>query len=187
MMHAPKKKLDFANPPVEEVMLGVLFKPLDRFFAPHLGEIWQEFKEFGFVHTTAQGAIPPMIESFSDQIPEPQVQISKVPDFHRILFIHEDGNQILQIQRDRFTFNWRKIEEGQKYPGFSSIFASFEDFYIRFRENLKNQEIGEIAPLQYELGYINQLRQGDGWDTLGDIGKIYLMFVKSHFGQKLSL
>ena len=86
MMNAPKKKLDFAKPPVEEVMLGVLFKPLDRFFAPHLGEIWQEFKEFGFVHTTAQGAIPPMIESFSDQIPEPQVQISNVPDFHRILF-----------------------------------------------------------------------------------------------------
>ena len=178
-MDAPKKKLDFARPPVEEVMLGVLFKPLERFFAPHLGEIWREFKKFGFVHTTAQGAVPPAIEQFSNQIPEPQVQISNVPDFHRILFIHETGNQILQIQQDRFMFNWRKIEEGQEYPGFSSIFASFEDFCTRFKENLKNQGIGEITPLQYELSYINQLRHGDGWDTLGDLGKIYQMFVDS--------
>ena len=155
------------------------FSLLIGFSAPHLGEIWQEFKEFGFIYTTTHESIPPVIEPFSGQIPEPQVQISNVPDFHRILFIHEDGNQILQVQRDRFTFNWRKIEEEQKYPGFSSIFASFENFYTRFRENLKNQEIGEIVPLQYELGYINQLRHGDGWDTLGDIGKIYLMFVNS--------
>ena len=178
-MDAPKKKLDFARPPVEEVVLSVLFKPLDRFLAPHLGEIWQEFKKSGFMHTTVQGPVPPTIESFSDQIPEPHVQISNVPDFHRILFIHESGNQILQVQQDRFTFNWRRIEEGQKYPGFSTIFASFEDFYTRFRENLKNQEIGEITPLQYELSYTNQLIHGDGWDTLGDMGKIYQFFVDS--------
>lgn len=179
MMNALKKKLDFAKPPVEEVILGVLFKPLDRFFAPHLGEIWQEFKELGFVHTTAQGAIPPTIESFSDQIPEPHVQISNVPDFGRLLFIHENEDRILQIQRDRFTFNWRKIEGGQKYPGFSAIFTMFEDFCTRFRDNLQHQGIGDIIPLQYELGYINQLLRGDGWNTLGDIGKIYQMFADS--------
>ena len=173
------KKLDFARPPVEEVMLSILFQPLDRFFAPHLGEIWQEFKKSGFVHTSAQGAVPPAIESFSNQIPEPQVRISNVPDFDRILFIHESGDRILQVQRDRFTFNWRKIEEGQRYPGFSTIFAGFKDFYTRFRENLNNQGIGEIIPLQYELSYINQLMHGDGWDTLGDIGKIYQMFADS--------
>ena len=174
-----EKKLDFAKPPVEEVMLSILFEPLDRFFAPHLGEIWREFKNSGFFYTTAQGTIPPSIESFSGQIPEPQVHISNVPDFGRILFIHESGDQILQIQRDRFTFNWRKIEEGQNYPGFSTIFTSFEDFCTCFRENLKIQGIGEINPLQYELSYINQLMQGDGWNTLNDIGKIYQMFVDS--------
>ncbi len=176
-MDVPKKKLDFARPPVDEVVLSVLFKPLDRFLAPHLGEIWQEFKKSGFVYTTAQGPVPPAIESFSDQIPEPHVHISNVPDFDRILFIHEGEDQILQVQRDRFTFNWRKIEGGQRYPGFSDIFASFEDFYTCFRESLKNQGIGEITPLQYELSYINQLLHGDGWNTLDDIARIYNMFA----------
>ena len=178
-MEIPEKKLDFARPPVEEVMLGILFEPLDQFFAPYLGDIWQVFKEFGFIHTTAQGAVPPVIEQFSNQIPQPQVRISNVPDFDRILFIHESGDRILQVQRDRFMFNWRRIEEGQKYPGFSTIFTMFEDFYTRFKVKLKHQEIGDIIPLQYELGYINQLVHGDGWDTLGDIGKIYQMFVDS--------
>ena len=179
MMDAPKKKLDFAKPPVEEVMLSILFQPLDRFFAPHLGEIWQEFKKFGFVDTSAQGAVAPAIESFSNQMPEPQVHISNIPDFHRVLFIHKNKDQILQIQRDRFTFNWRKIEGGPRYPGFSDIFARFEDFYTCFTKSLKNQGIGEITPLQYELSYINQIRQGNGWNTLSDVGKIYQIFVDS--------
>ena len=176
-METSEKELDFARPPVEEVMLGILFKPLDQFLAPHLGEIWQVFKEFGFVNTTTQGTVPPVIEQFSNQIPQPQVRVSNVPDFDRILFIHESGSLILQVQRDRFMFNWRRIEEGQKYPGFSTIFTMFEDFYTRFKVKLKHQEIGDIIPLQYELGYINQLLRGDGWNTLGDIGKIYQMFA----------
>lgn len=38
-------------------------------------------------------------------------------------------------------------------------------------------EIGEVTPFQYELTYIDQLRQGNGWDRLNDIGKIYNLFV----------
>jgi len=178
-MDAPKKELDFARPPVNEVVLSVVFEPLDRFLAPHLGEIWQEFKRFGFVYTKVQGAVPPAIESFSDQISGPHVRINNVPNFDRILFIHESGDQILQVQRDRFTFNWRKIEDGQRYPGFSTIFAKFEEFYTRFREILKNQEIGEIIPLQYELSYINQLLRGNSWNTLDALGQVYNMFVDS--------
>ena len=178
-METSEKKLDFERPPVEEVMLSILFQPLDQFLAPHLGEIWREFKKYGFVYTSAHGSVAPAIESFSNQIPQPQVHISNIPDFQRILFTHESGGQILQVQRDRFTFNWRKIEGGQKYPGFLDILTSFEDFYTCFRESLKNEGIGEIIPLQYELSYINQLLHGESWNTLGEIGQIYNIFVDS--------
>ena len=178
-METREKELDFLNPPVREVVLSILFKPLDQFLAPHLGEIWQEFKKFGFVDTTVQAPIPATVESFSDQIPETHVRISNIPDFDRILFIHENGEEILQVQRDRFTFNWREIKDGQRYPGLSVIFTKFKDFYTHFRKNLKNQGIGEIILLQYELGYINRFRHEDGWNTLGDIGKIFNIFVDS--------
>ena len=53
-MDTPKKELDFAKPPVEEVVLSILFKSLDGLLAPHLGEIWREFKKNGFIHIMEQ-------------------------------------------------------------------------------------------------------------------------------------
>ena len=176
-MDVSRKKLDFARPPVDEVVLSVLFQSLDSLLAPHLGQIWQEFKEDGFVNIEEQSTVSPIVEEFPSRIHEPQLRVLRAPDLARIWFIHEDGSQILQVQRDRFTFNWRKIDLNQQYPGFSSICDKFEGFYDRFCQIIKDMNIGEVTPLQYELTYIDQLRQGDGWDRLDEIGEIYNMFV----------
>ena len=178
-MEVSEKKLDFDRPPVDEVVLSVLFKPLDKFVAPHLGEIWQEFKKDGFVYIMEQPPVPPAVEKFPNSIEEPQLHIGNLPDLARIWFLHEDDSQIIQVQRDRFMFNWRKTESAQSYPGFSAIFEKFERFYNRFGKIIKNMEVGVIAPLQYELTYIDQLFRGSGWETLDDIGKIYNLFIHS--------
>lgn len=177
-MDTRKKKLDFVKPPVEEVVLSILFQSLDRLLAPHLGEIWQEFKKDGFTRVMEQPPVMPTMETFPNPSQGAQFHIN-VPDLPRIWFIHENDSQILQVQRDRFTFNWRKTKSGQKYPGFSAIFDSFEGFYNRFYQTIKNMDIGLLTPVQYELTYIDQLPQGVGWNTLDDIGKIYNPFVDS--------
>ena len=175
-MDTPQKKLDFARPPVDEVVLSVLFGHLDSFLAPHLGEIWKEFKQDGFVNITEHPPVIPVVEEFPNPIKNPEWRIN-VPDLARIWFIHEDDSQIIQVQRDRFTFNWRKPKSNQNYPGFSTILERFEEFYNRFGNIVKNMEVGAITPLQYELTYIDQLFQGEGWNTLDGIGKIYNLFV----------
>lgn len=175
-MDAPKKRLDFVRPPVDEVVLSVLFQSLDKLLAPHLGEIWQEFKKDGFIHIMEQPPVMPTVETFPNPSRGSQLHIN-MPDLPRIWFIHEDDSQILQVQRDRFTFNWRKTEPDQQYPGFSAICDNFAGFYNRFYQIMRNMGIGEIIPLQYELTYIDQLRQGDGWNTLDELSKIYNMFV----------
>ena len=178
-MDAPKKKLDFVKPPVDEVVLSVLFKPLNGLLAPHLGEIWQEFKPDGFLHLAEQPPVPSVVEQFPNSIQEAQLHISNVPDLARIWFISEDDSEIIQVQRNRFTFNWRKTDEEQGYPGFSTIFEKFEKFYNRFCLIIKNLQIGSVTPLQYELTYIDQLFCGDGWNTLNDMGQIYTMLADS--------
>lgn len=177
-MDALKKNLNFAKPPVEEVVLSVLFESLDTLLAPHLGEIWQEFKKDGFMDIVEHQQVPPVVERFPNPSRGNQFQIN-VPDLPRIWFIHTDDNQVIQVQRDRFTYNWRKTKPSQEYPGFSSICDKFEDCYNRFCQIMTNINIGEVKPLQYELTYIDQLRQGDGWDTLNEIGNIYNIFVDS--------
>ncbi len=176
-MNTPKKKLDFAKPPIDEVVLSVLFAPLDKLLAPHLGEIWQKFKQEGFVHLSEHPPVPPAVERFPNPLQEAQFQIRTTPELARIWFIGEDNREIVQIQRDRFTFNWRKTEEDQSYPGFSIIFKKFENFYNRFRQETEALQIGPIMPLQYELTYIDQVFQGDGWHTLDDMWQIYTIIV----------
>lgn len=176
-METLQGKLDFERPPVDEVVLNVLFHSLDNLLAPHLGQIWQEFKEDGFVQIEEQPPVNPIVEDFSGRIPEPELQILRAPELARIWFTCEDRSQILQVQRDRFTFNWCKTPSNQKYPGFSSICDKFESFYNRFCKIMKDMEIGEVTPFQYELTYIDQLKQGNGWNTLNDIGKIYNLFI----------
>ena len=177
-MDTLQRKLDFARPPVEEVVLSVLFNPLDRLLAPHLGEIWQEFKRDGFAHIVEQPPVVPAVE-MPVSVQEAQLRIGYVPPLARIWFVHETDSEIIQVQRDRFTFNWRKTEPHPVYPGFTAICGKFEDFYSRFGQIVKNMQIGEVTPLQYELTHINQLRHGEGWNTLDDIGKIYTLFSSS--------
>ena len=176
-MDTPQKKLDFARPPVGEVVLSVHFEQLNRLLTPYLGEIWQEFKKVGFVRIIEQPPVRPAVERFPTKIGETKTHIGDAPIGPRIWFIRDRDNKVIQTQRDRFTFNWRKSETNPVYPGFSAILGDFEEFYKCFRQTLEKQEIGDITPLQYELSYIDQLFSGDGWGSLDDVGKIYNFFV----------
>ena len=178
-MESVHNELEFARPPVDEVVFSVLFKSLDMLLAPHLGTIWQEFKKEGFLEVVEQPPVMPTIENLSRSNQDPELQLSNVPNFSRIWFIHEQQYHIIQVQRDRFTFNWRKIEPDQKYPGFTAIFERFAKLYSRFQEIVRSMEVGEVVPLQYELTYIDQLLRGDGWNTLNDVGEVYKLFNKS--------
>ena len=177
-MDISRKKLDFARPPVEEVVLSVLFQSLDKLLAPHLGEIWQEFKKDGFMRIMEQPPVLSPVEIFPNASQAAPSHIN-IPLLPRTWFIHANGSQILQVQRDRFTFNWRKTESDPKYPGFSYIFERFEGFYNCFKRIIEALKVGEVTPSQYELTYIDQLFRGDGWNTLDDIGKIYKPFLDS--------
>ena len=176
-MDTSQKKLDFALPPVDEVVLSVLFGSLDKFLAPHLGQIWNEFKQDGFVSVAEHPPVPSVVETFPNPVQGPQLRINNLPNLARVWFIHQNDSKIIQVQRDRFMFNWRKTESSLSYPGFSTIFEEFEGSYNRFKGILKDLGISEVTPLQYELTYIDQLFRGNGWDNLDDIGKIYNLFI----------
>ena len=172
-METTKKQFDRE---INEVVLSIHFEALDRLLTPHLGEIWREFKDDGFTKITEHTPVLPAVEPSESPRREAQFHIN-VPDLPRVWFTHNNDNQILQVQRDRFTFNWRKTDSNQEYLGYSSIFEIFEGFYDRFRRIIRDMEIGLLTPLNYELSYIYQFPQGNRWNTLDDIGKISGLFV----------
>jgi len=91
--------------------------------------------------------------------------------------LHTDGNGIIQVQRDRFLHNWRKVRPGDQYPRYHNVIQMFKDRLSRFQAFLDDRKLGTVVPTQYEMTYVNHIPKGDGWETINDIGKVFPDFA----------
>jgi hypothetical protein len=96
-----------------------------------------------------------------------------VPPLPRNWFIHKDERGIIQVQRDRFLHNWRKLTDTDEYPRYHSVIGMFRERFSVFEEFLQENGLGGIDPLQYEMTYVNHVPQGSGWDSLADVGAVF--------------
>ena len=168
----PADLVDFDSPPVTEVVIGVQFNSLERFLSPHLGVVWNEFKEeFPFVEEHPY--LPPTFETFGTpaafMIPNLNFQIVTRPEMLRVHFINQQKTQLLQIQRDQFLHNWRKVGSGDNYPRFERMLETFQSGFRKFTDVISREELGPIVPNQCEVSYFNQIPIPDGvtiWSQL---------------------
>jgi uncharacterized protein (TIGR04255 family) len=162
----------YDQPPITEVACSVMFPSLEGLLTTHIGLLWQRFQP---EYPSCDDVVPiaPRIEIFNDQSVEPQLKLSNIPPLPRVWFVNQDGTRIIQIQRDRFIHNWRKIGAESEYPRYGSLIRAFQDHLTNFDDFLMEAELGRVQPLQYELTYVNQIPQGQAWLTLEDIGKVF--------------
>lgn len=162
---------EYEKPPLTEVVCGITFKSLDRLTASHIGILWGEYQpDYPKVEEYPPLASP--IEIFQGQEMRPEIEFSNVPPLPREMFISVDGDFVIQVQRDRYIFNWRRFSESGIYPRYPSIIDKFESNYAVFRNLMAK---GHIEPelIQYELTYNNHIVQGDLWEEPGDLGNIF--------------
>lgn len=163
----------FEKPPVGEVVCGIQFKPLDGLVAAHFGQLWECYKSDGYSRATDESILAPQIESFE---PEPQ-DVSQQLSFLPRVWLHKgDGTAILQVQHDRFLHNWKKSSDQTRYPRYHYIKELFKQRLDTFESFLRENAIGQIQPIQYEITYVNHIIQGEGWDNIEDIGNILPSF-----------
>ncbi len=165
---------EYENPPLTEVVCGITFQNLEQFIAPHFGLLWQQFQpDFPRVEE-----VPPLassIEIFEGQTLQGKLEFSGIPPLPRELFVSEDENNVIQIQRDRFAHNWRKLHNENEYPRYANVIKSFQERFSVFENFIKEAGM-QITPLQYELTYVNQIPEGDLWNTVSDIKNIFPKF-----------
>jgi uncharacterized protein (TIGR04255 family) len=154
----------YDNPPIVELVCGVHFQYLDRLKAPHYGLLWEKFREKGFIETQE---VPPLSPSSGS------LQLSDVPPLPRVMFQTESGEKLIQVQRDRFLVNWRRMSEEQDYPRFENVFEAFLEHAEKFKDFLSSNGLGSIEPLEYELTYSNQLFEGEDWENISNIGELF--------------
>jgi uncharacterized protein (TIGR04255 family) len=176
MLHGSKDLPNFDAPPVVETVLSVQFEPLPLLQTAHLGILWNEYRS-SFPKTEERPPLDPVIEQF----PEPQrvrmglkLQAFENPPVPRLWFANLQGNEMIQVQNDRFIKNWRKEGDGEQYPRYEkTIRPKFDRDYRIFLAFLEMNQLGTPRVNQCEVTYVNHILAGEGWEHFSELEKIF--------------
>jgi uncharacterized protein (TIGR04255 family) len=155
----------YDKPPVIEVVCGIEFNALEKFKAPYLGLFWHQLRDR---FTTCEHAPP--LGAFT--LPKDDIGI-QFPPLPRVWLINELQNKLIQLQNDRFLFNWRRMTPDEPYPHYDEIIQEFRENLRLFQDFVQTESLGSISLIENELSYINHIPIGDGWNSLSEIGEIF--------------
>jgi uncharacterized protein (TIGR04255 family) len=149
----------FRNPPINELVIGVYFsRELHPLRAEHVGLFWSGMRsDFPTIQqqpevtSPIQPGPPAMLVTVAEMFPLPRFWIES-----------QDGEMLIQIQRNAFLFNWRKREG--RYPHFETVKKEFDKNFALFM-NFLEKELSLPSPeIQVaELTYINLIEDVDYW------------------------
>ncbi len=177
---------DFENPPLTEVAISVQFESLPALQVPQIGLLWSKFRD-RFPNTEQHTPLDPVIESFEQPVhPKIQFEISNVPPVPRCWFLNDAGSELVQIQLNRFTRNWRKVDKSDLYPRYQYVRSQFVQDFEYFCSFLEAEALGIIKPIQCEVSYINNIESTKDWNKHSEIGKVLAMWNPGKVGNLLS-
>jgi len=173
---------DFERPPVVEVALSVQFEPIPGLTSAHLGMLWGRYRD-RYPTCREQAALEPVNETFGQKRkPGPRVKfISNPASDVRLWFLNDDETKLVQVQRNRFIHNWRKVDFKTEYPRYPCLRESFQHELELFRAFLVDEELPDIQPNQCEVTYVNHIEQSGVWDHHGQLDRV----IKYWCGQGL--
>ena len=171
-----QRTVTFENPPIDEIICSVIFEPITELRTGHLGLLWQKFRP-DFPVTVDQNVTNPVPEDYYSNL--------DTPPLPRIWFEHKDENELIQMQCNRFIHNWRRRRSDDIYPGYPIVIENFEKHLSCLEDFLSEERLGNITPAQYEIAYIDNILEHEGWETITDIEKVFPNFI-SLKGQNLS-
>src|SRR4029077_3801482 len=99
----------YASPPVVEVVVGVAFWPLHGLTVVDISAFWSENLREHFPKVHEQPPYVPPTELLGGQsLTLPTIMPMALPH-PRLWFLSSDEQELLQLQRDYFACNWRKV------------------------------------------------------------------------------
>lgn len=166
----------FSRPPVIEVALSVqLAEPLPLAIVDY-GQVRDVFSS-RYPELAEQPPLPRVVEVFgestSTELEDSVGGLLSTRAPVRLWFMNKQDGALVQVQTDRFVFNWRRAETSSAYPGFEHIFARFRQEWDAFKEAV--QRIGYAMPDAElcEVTYVNHIAIGQGWDKYSEIHKLF--------------
>ena len=163
------KKVDFRRPPVVEVACGVGFALTQRLTAGHIGQFWHSVED-DFPNIEEVAPLPP--PNLQEAV---KIEVSEIPPMPRTWLLSEDGSRLMQLQADRFLYNWKREEEEEEeipYPGFDIIYDEFKNHLDLYMEFLVDAGYEKPSYDYLELQYVNHIGAWNGLDVVGRTGAL---------------
>lgn len=143
---------EFEAPPVVEVALGVQFRLLPGLRGLALAPLRDQWKD-QYPRLEEQPPLPSTVEG---NVPGgPVVQLNVGLPSLRYWFLTGDGSELVQLQQDRLSVNWRHTDSGSHYRRYPAMRQTFAD---RFRDLVAfatREDMGTVRVNQVELNYVN--------------------------------
>ncbi|UCC30924.1 MAG: TIGR04255 family protein [Phycisphaerales bacterium] len=160
----------FDNPPVVETVMSVQFAPLADFSPPYAGWYWKHCLGDQWTRVDLASPLPDQSERFEDEArwrrPGIRVELSPAPEPVRVQIVQDDDERMIQIQKTRFIYNWRK--RGSTYPSYATLRPEFDGQLAKFSAFIEQARLGALEPNQWEMTYVNHIEKGVLWDRPDD-------------------
>ncbi len=164
----------FDHPPVNEVAFSVQLEGAEFDEVRVLADYWPKIRG-EFPGHQKQPPLLPVMEDFSPPAQQaPVVNLGFVQGAPpvRYWFTSSDGTRLVQVQADRFVYNWRQVPGGEDYPRFETIAPEFEAHFRRFLEVVSADQTHPSATW-CELTYINHVEAlGGGAGIHGPLSRV---------------
>jgi uncharacterized protein (TIGR04255 family) len=164
---------DFAQPPVDETALSLQFAPIPGFSIQHFGLYWARVRA-EYPRVEIQQPITNVTEQFGPGARLGQqvgFAFLELPEI-RCWYLDQSGNRLIQVQRDRFVHNWRKITGTEDYPRYPSLRASLVKEWKGFCEFLRDEKLELPKVNQCDVTYVNNIEYDKGWSGYGELDKV---------------
>jgi uncharacterized protein (TIGR04255 family) len=160
----PANLPQWENPPLDEVAISVQFNDIPGFKAVHYGLLAERFRIFGLTQYEDKAPINPSFEVFGKRVAPVQFQLQAVDALlPRVWYMSEDKHRLVQVQPDKFVYNWRKVEGAGDYPRFDKVvLPEFLERCQAFEVFVAEQRLPALALSQCELSYFNIIEVEEG-------------------------
>jgi uncharacterized protein (TIGR04255 family) len=147
-------RIKFADPPINELVVSMFHLPILEFKAQHIGLYWSRIRE-RYPLCEQQ----PFVVNAPDQ--NPFLGLEAPGEFlplQRFWFFSNQHPTLIQIQRNAFMFNWRRVPNlpTGEYPHYEAVVQDFWRELQGYEEFIREVVGGKLDVVQRcELGYVN--------------------------------
>jgi uncharacterized protein (TIGR04255 family) len=162
----------FSNPPLIERAISVVFEPLTTFSIGDYGLFWAEVMD-EFPTSEAMDPVAVELEQFEGFRPlQMGIQLVSAGVLPRAAFRNADTGELVQLQSDRFGYNWIKTGDDHQYPHSEATLDRFFGLFERFSAYVERRQLGTLNIVQCELTNVNVVPVSDVGSSFADMATV---------------